>query len=230
MKRRAVKHHGHAGREFVRKLLAVPDVDRPKMIKWIERRRSDYVAKAKKKVTTKGRDLTRIHGKFATIYAAGALASKFKVLPLSRKELLAAILKCEKDHVAFVAREIDAPAKPTANSFDRLLAYIRENQHGFVDLRGGEGASTYNVDPSLGYLNEHKGKLEFLLTEETFERIAGGKAAAVELKRELRRRKLIVTTGAGGQTVKFVVRRRLGDAKRSTVVAVDHAILDADRL
>jgi hypothetical protein len=50
--------------------------------------------------------------------------------------------------------------------------------------------------------------------------------AKAQTQRELHRRKLIDTTGAGEQGTKFVVRRPLGGKKRSSVVAVDYAILD----
>jgi putative DNA primase/helicase len=110
IKRRAAKHHGHPGRIFVRKLLKEDDRDHEGLVEWIEARRSGYIRWAKKKIVAEGRDLTRIHGKFATIYAAGSLANKFEILPLKKRELFEAILKCEADHVAFVAKEVGNPA------------------------------------------------------------------------------------------------------------------------
>jgi len=52
------------------------------------------------------------------------------------------------------------------------------------------------------------------------------------LKKELQQRGLIVTTGAGKQGTKYVVRRRLSadpKAPRQSVVAISEAILDVGK-
>jgi hypothetical protein len=46
------------------------------------------------------------HGRFATIFASGCLAIRFEALPLTKQELLAAILMCERDHLAFIDHEV----------------------------------------------------------------------------------------------------------------------------
>jgi hypothetical protein len=106
-----------------------------------------------------GRNLTRISDKFATIYIAGCLAIRYHILPWTEAELLAALLTCERDHVAFVDQELGVvPAcaisthrGPTAipqqpalagavvsatTAFDRLRRFINGNsKRGFIDLR-----------------------------------------------------------------------------------------------
>ena len=146
-----------------------------------------------------------------------------------------ALLKCERDHVGLVASKMrkagSVARSPGAGALlDRLLIYIRDNQHRFVDLRRG-AADDSRADANLGYTNEKDGQLEFLFTEGCFEQMAGGKAAAVELKRELDRRGLIDKTGAGRQGTKLVVRRQLpvgpeNKSKRQSVVAIFQSILD----
>ena len=112
------------GRTFVRKLLEWDVRDHEGLVEWIEARRHGYIRLAKKKIDGGKRDLVRIHGKFATIYAAGALAGKFQLLPRKRKELLAAIRKCETDHVAFVASEMRGTGKTDAS-----LGSARSRRH-----------------------------------------------------------------------------------------------------
>jgi hypothetical protein len=75
------------------------------------------------------------------------------------------------------------------------------------------------------------GSKQFLFTDVSFEKVVGGKAAAIELKRDLHHRTLIETSGASGPAMKFVVKRLISGKtrSRSSVVAVDAVILDIDR-
>ena len=50
--------------------------------------------------------MLRVQGHFATVYAVGCLAIRFDILPFTEAELLAAILSCHRDHVAFVDNEV----------------------------------------------------------------------------------------------------------------------------
>ena len=55
-----------------------------------------------------GRDLTRITDQFATIYVAGCLAIRFKILPYTETDVLRSLFICQRDHVEFVDRELGA--------------------------------------------------------------------------------------------------------------------------
>jgi putative DNA primase/helicase len=104
LKRLAAENHGWAGRKFVQRLLRAKKKNLSALKEFIKERRARYTRKAKRTIVSPTRDLTRLHGKFATIYAAGALAIEYEILPFERTDLLAAILKCEADHVAYVKR------------------------------------------------------------------------------------------------------------------------------
>jgi hypothetical protein len=149
------------------------------------------------------------------------------LFPWKRSDVRDALLKCERDHVELVAREISAPVKAETEPLAKLLNHIRDHRHQFVDL----GSTSEEGDPQLGYRNQHKGSSEYLFTRRVFETIAGGKKAATELKKELDQRDLIGKTEAGEQGTKYVVRRRLSadrKAPRRSVVAISGSILDVD--
>jgi putative DNA primase/helicase len=227
LKELAASCFGWPSRQFIRKLVRWYAKDRKALRSWFGKRRQWYLKHAER-ISAPGRQLNRIHQKFATIYAAGCLARKFGILPWSRKELRDALLKCERDHIELVAKEISAPVKAKAEPLAKLLDHIREHRHQFVDL-GSTSEDRKRGDPQFGYLNRHNGNPEFLFTEKVFDTIAGGKKVATELKKELDQRGLIVTTGAGKQGTRYVVRRRLAadrKAQRQSVVAVSAAILD----
>ncbi len=192
-----------------------------------------------------GRDLTRISDRFATIYIAGCLAARYKILPFIETELLEALLTCERDHVAFIDRELAvAPARaisahgaptavagqagsagvvaPAERPFDRLKRFIDDNRKGgFHDLRtppGDEpGGAPSKGAPVLGYLADG----EYWIPGDRFEEVSGGFREALALKKELFRRGLLVTDRRGAG-VSYVVKRALPDGSRPFFVVIRH--------
>jgi hypothetical protein len=160
--RRLSLNFGWAGPEFGRRLEAAVAADRAQMQAFVADRQRVYWEEAAGMRSLAGRDLTRISNKFATIYIAGCLAIRFKILPFTEAELLRALLTCERDHVAFVDRELgQVPARviaahsaplpsrssalpravgPAITPLERFERYIDHHRggslrHGFIDVR-----------------------------------------------------------------------------------------------
>jgi len=160
--RRLSLNFGWAGPEFGRRLEAAVAADRAQMQAFVADRQRVYWEEAARMRSLAGRDLTRISNKFATIYIAGCLAIRFKILPFTEAELLRALLTCERDHVAFVDRELgQVPARviaahsaplpsrssalpravgPAITPLERFERYIDHHRggslrHGFIDVR-----------------------------------------------------------------------------------------------
>ena len=117
--------YGWPSRRFVRKLVKWHAKDPEGLRSWFEKRRQFYLRRAKG-ITAEGRQLNRIHQKFATLYAVGCLAIKFRILPWKRKALGKALIKCERDHVTLVATHSQHKVAPVLNvsPFDKLLTYL----------------------------------------------------------------------------------------------------------
>ena len=100
---------GWAGPEFVRQVTKELERGSGSLIRAIadelRKKYQDAVADIKSRA---GRDLTRITDQFATIYVAGCLAIRFKILPFTETEVRLWLLICQHDHVAFVDRELGA--------------------------------------------------------------------------------------------------------------------------
>ena len=225
LKRIAAENHGVAGRAFVGRLLKARRQNRKKLTAWVEARRAFYVEKATAQITSSSCNLTRLHGKFATIYAAGAMATRFGILPHEKKDIFAAILACERDHVRFIEQQLAVHVAQPQSHIERLRDYLRRNASSFIDLRQ-EGVSVSD-DAFLaapGFVGEHKRRLEYLFPAEKFEQILGGRGAADTCKRDLLALCLIATAGAGGEEIRFVVKRNFGDDRRA-VVAVRTELL-----
>jgi hypothetical protein len=117
----AERHHGWAGRHYAKQFEQALDTDRDELQAFFAAAREEY-RRAAVGITSSWRDLVRLHGRFATIYASGCLAIRLKVLPLTRAQLLAADLTCARDHVAFVDAEVRRLGLPVTKA-DRQLPH-----------------------------------------------------------------------------------------------------------
>jgi hypothetical protein len=106
---------GWAGPQFVRRLTKELQSDqageqgyRSPIRAIADELHNKYRDKATGIKSRRGRDLTHITDQFATIYVAGCLAIRFKILPYTETDVLWSLLICQRDHVAFVDRELDA--------------------------------------------------------------------------------------------------------------------------
>ena len=155
---------GHPGRVFLDRLTAELARDRPGLAAVVVGNVAKYEAAAAA-IASSMRSVLRVRGYFATVYAAGCLAIRFGILPFTENELLAAILSCHRDHVAFVDNEVagrpswvdeaavaqvvvalgSAPPPalagtavvPVTTPFERLRRFVHPHTgRGFVDLRG----------------------------------------------------------------------------------------------
>jgi uncharacterized protein DUF927 len=234
LRRLIAEHFGHAAREFLRRLVEWRARDEAGLLKWLKKHRQIYLDVARPRIDALGRQLDRVHEKFATLYAVGCLGIEFGLLPWDRKRLIKALLSCTRGHVALVAREQADVARWRAAPLDLLRDYVRQNLDEFIDLRRGVIADTSGHDHRAcpGYINEHeKHGLEFLFSDQRFEEIAGGAAAARRLKAELAGHGWLDTAaGTGGD--RYSVRRTIGkgaDGKghREQVVAVRAAAFDS---
>jgi hypothetical protein len=96
---------GWAGPEFVRRLTKELERDhagerasRSSMRAIADERRKKYWDLAADIKSRAGHDLTQITDLLATIYAAGCLATQFKILPFTETDVRRSLLTCQGDH------------------------------------------------------------------------------------------------------------------------------------
>ncbi len=231
----AENNHGWAGRVLAEQFTRALGSDRGELKGFVVARRDGY-KRAAGNIAARKRDLVRVHGRFATIYAAGCVTIRFGILPFTEAELLAAVLKCERAHVAFIDQELGiaaAPAKsPSAvtapaatiaaaqQPFDLLKKFI--NAGGFVDLREDDPILPLAEEP-IGYVGEHDRRKEYWLTNRQFEAVAGGKREGQQLKAQLVKVGLLATEQRGAGLGLVVKRPIPGVNNRARVVAIRHA-------
>jgi hypothetical protein len=193
LKNVARHHHGRAAREFLKQFAAELREDRPKLITWLHARRERHLKSVRARVASTTRDLERIHQKIATIYAAGALAIDYEILPWSTRELSDALLNCERAHVDHVARfvlsasSVNRRPRPV-DPLDSLRQHVLQNRSKFVDLRKGlvvRGAG-HEHDSCPGYINRGPGgSVELLFSNDCLLQLCGGFSQVKKLKDEL---------------------------------------------
>ena len=156
-------------------------------------------------------------------------ASRF--LPFTEADLLEAVITCERDHIAFIAKELGGAyalgASPVATAAPRtpyqaLEAYLfGPVAKSFIDLRQpGARVPPGHVHASApGYRGLCRGKREIWLPYACFERIAGGPAASRALQAQLHAKGRIASEGRGpGRS--FSVKRDIPGLGRTRVIAL----------
>jgi hypothetical protein len=216
----AQANHGVIAREFVRKLVDWQQRNPKRLSAWLQNRR-DFYLKRCQSIVDPHRDLTRVHQKFAIIYVAGRLAIEFGLFPFTWRELLAAILSCERDHVRLVASATAALRHPVA----KIQDYVIVNRQSFADVRKGPMPADYDHDTCPGY----RSRGEFWLTAECFARIVGT-AVVQRAKAELDGLNLLRKTAGGASGARYVAKRPVGTSRdgkplRHYVVVIDRKIL-----
>jgi Domain of unknown function (DUF927) len=218
----AERNHGLAARAFVLKFTRELATDRAGLSRYVAERRKYYTDMAYRHIRSRGRDLDRVDGRLATIYAAGRLACDYGVLPFDRKELLDALLTCERDHVDFIAETAaESPSDRISLARDKLGEYIASRKREFIDARRRNLRlpRDHDHDSCLGYYGLHEGRPEWWFSNRRFEEIAGGKIPANLLKAHFVENTTLATEQRGDK-VNYVVKRQIPDIGRQYVVAL----------
>jgi hypothetical protein len=210
----ASKNHGWAGRKFVKRILEKRAEDEQELLTYLEAKKNIYLDRAKKQMQLSG-GKTRIHDKFATVFAAGCLAIREEILPFTINELGNAILKCEKNHMKYVGQELAEIAQSQQAPIECLRAYIKQNRHTFIDLKKSPPSADHDYKSAAGYTNVHKGCAEFLISDGKLDKIMGGKWVTNPLKKELLSQGLISTAWKSNGQQKYVARRSIGPRRRT---------------
>jgi hypothetical protein len=202
---------------------------------------------AASKIASSQRSVLRVRGHFATVYAVGYLAIRFKVLPFTEDELLRAVLSCHRDHVAFVdnevaggpewstlavrAPEIVEPGSvrrpiasavvPVPTPFERLRYFINRNILPYRGKTDKVHITLRNGQPTFVYIRERNGRAEYLFPHDLFEEVVGDASEAEALKKDLHIQRLIATTQRGSG-FSYVVKCSLPDGSRPFFVVIRH--------
>lgn len=175
--------------------------------KFLRGERKSYRRVLEEKLTSSHRKpLNRNSGRYATTFAAGSLASRYNIVPWSRKQILQAILKCELDQLRHPDESLDT-SRPSVEALrSKLIKYLKDNEKAFMDLSANQPRyKRDDINAVLGYRDKAKKQRWFYLTSKHLDAIVGSGDAARQLKHAL------VTEGLMAQKTlgKFVVQRRI---------------------
>ena len=207
LKARSCRFFGTARHEIARKLAKERKQNRDGLKDWLERRRQRYLNKLKKEVKKLQSEnlaaktpLQRASARYATVYAAGALAVKYGVFPLSRKQLLTAILRCQ---IESLGASVATKRAAGVSLKEKLVGYLHEHHTEFMDLDATRPAlGTHKFGSAPGYVATFKGDKWLYLSAHQVGTLIGTGKKARELKKELAADGLMATAKN-----RFVVQR-----------------------
>jgi putative DNA primase/helicase len=187
LKNRCKTFCGAVGQEFVRRLVQDRARDPAALKRVLKRQRAAYLRAIKAKAQAEGlKPLNRASGRFATVFAAGSLAIKYKIFRWDRDELLQAILACQLDGLRAAKAEHLAADTSDAGLRRKLVTYFQDQHRQFMDLdQRKPRLSKHELGSVPGYVATFKGEKWFYLSDNQLRRIIGTGNDAVELKKEL---------------------------------------------
>lgn len=205
LKTRCRSVFGTPGYQLVRKLYQ-SNGSRAAAKKFVAMRRTFYIDHIRQEAKSKGiRPLERATARFATVYAAGCLASKYGIFTWGRKDLFRAILSCQLDRLTAARGKTDQ----VTNLRQKLTDYLIQNRRRFVSLNGTRLATSDHEFGSVpGYIHTHNAIDWLYLTSNQLKTIIGTDKTAGRLKTQLIEQGLMASTGKGA-----IVQRPIFNAK-----------------
>jgi len=228
LKRRCRQYFGTAGLAFARRVVVDRAKDRPAL----KRRLASYRASYRKALRVALRkeslhSLTRTSSRLATVYAAGRLAIRYRILPWDQEDLLKAILDCQISSLRLQANRATR-GEPSEQELRRRLVGYLGRDHEFIDLADGRPVRAFvsAVDPS-GYIGTDDEAGWIYVTADKVDSIIGRGLNALSLKRRLQDEGNLKRANQGG----FVVQRKIysggkGNANFAWVCAFNPALVE----
>ena len=152
LKKRCRTRFGTPGHELVRRIYEDKSA-REHAKAFVAERREHYIARIKRKAASRSlKPLERSVARFATVYAAGALAIEYNIFSWKRNDLLRAVLSCQLDSIH---RSTEAPS---VSPRMKLLDYFEEHRGYFLDLNSSKLDPTMKTLTAMpGFTHTHKG-------------------------------------------------------------------------
>ena len=188
LQQRCRKYYGTPAREFIGKLVRERKANEPALKKFLKAARAAYrkaLAKAVKAESLK-KPLGRSSGRYATVFAAGRLASRYEIVPWSRKRILKAILSCQLDQLRQADDDDGGAATSPENLRGKLVQYLNDHHEEFMYLnKKRPQLRSDRIDAVPGYREKIKGERWYYLTADQLKTIIGTGQSARILKQTL---------------------------------------------
>jgi putative DNA primase/helicase len=203
LKIRCRKFCGAVGCAFVCKLVQDRANDADRLKQFLKSRRQAYLQAINAKAQAERLNpLNRASGRFATVFAAGSLAIKYRIFRWDQAALLQAILACQLDGLRLAKAEHTARDRSVSGLQRRLIAYLRDHHTKFLDLNKTKPRlGAHKPGSAPGYIAKFKSKSWFYLTSHRLKKIIGNDTNAKSLKKELVAKNLMASTSGGRDLV-----------------------------
>jgi putative DNA primase/helicase len=203
LKVRCRKFCGVVGEEFVQRLVKNRADDPAALKRFLSAERKAYL-QALKSQAENLRPLNRASGRFATTFAAGSLAIKYRIFRWNRDDLMQAVLSCQLDGLRYSQTESQQADTSVPGLRRNLVDYLADNRGQFKNLDENMPAlGTHVIGSVPGYFATFKGKKWFYLTADQLKAVIATGDNADQLKAELVADRLLDQASTG----KYLVQR-----------------------
>ncbi len=210
-------NYGTIAREFIRQVCDWKDSDKAGLQDHIDARKTAYL-RAADKARLINPDTERLTNKFSSLYAAGCLAIRFKLVPWTKGELRQALFNCQIAHVAHTAEiQSQDPGK-------LLYDFVDTHREKFIEY---DKTNIFNnrQESFSGFASDKRG--EIMIPEKQFSNIYSFPAAATQAKVQLARDGIIKSDKSGKYVIKKFFSSEGGKRIRKYVIVIDAEALGA---
>lgn len=211
--------HGTAGPAYLERLVDDLAKDRRGRLAWLKKRMASYQRRAPE--LDLGRFHDRIAKRFALVYAAGALAIEYGVLPFTRNELLKAVRYC---HAQAVVGALATFAKPVVSGVELVRSFLTQRELEFRDLKAALRADPISTAFAPGFVAYKGSESEYLIEYEFFRDVVCAGHDCNKVLNELRARGYLNLNKGGKRTVSRTMPTAL-DPKRQRVISISGRLL-----
>lgn len=158
------QQHGTAGHVYLECLMRDVTSDREGFCVWLKKRMASYERRAPN--LGLGRFHERITKRFALVYAAGALAIKYGILPFTRVDLHKAVQFC---HRQAIVEALARFAKAEMSGVDVVKAFLLAHESDFLEVGTSLGSTRSDATSVPGFVMHRKSGNEYLVPLKFFQ-------------------------------------------------------------
>ena len=220
IKAAAQEQYGTAGHAYLKKLIRDMAANHNGLRAWLERRMAFYQQHAPQ--LGLGGFHERISKRFALVYAAGALAIRYDILPFSRSGLFKAIRYC---HSQMEVEALATFTRTAIDAVDLVKKNFKEHEADFLDLKTEVLQKNQgDTDARIGYISYNGGEREYLVELSVFKSFICQGYDWRKVLKDLRARGHINLNKGGKSTVFRTIPTAEG-SKRQRVISISEQFL-----
>ena len=199
IKANAEQYYGTASQRFLKHLVAEVAENEQDLVAWLRGRASLYLEKAEKLRGNSGPTM-RVANHFASVFAAGCLASRYKVLPFEPADIGRAVIRAHELAEVGRLKALSHPKPIGADLVSGIAEKIRLLKATFIDVGSLKSLTREDWESSDGGFKRYGTEVTYLFSKSAFRKLCGS-ADPNAVKRALQEAELLLNYNDGKRCV-----------------------------